>query len=513
MKQSDTRPMRAPPPLPARDKWIALTAYAAHYDPHGAVARRNVGIAGRAAGYEAPATRDRSPLAWLGRRSPPELSPTSQDQPMREHLERALARELRRGGRVLAVAAIVVLGWAGLVPLSGAIIVAGSLVVQSSIKKVQHPFGGVVTRILVRNGSRVKAGDELAHLDQTVARTNLQVFARQLDEVRVRIARLVAERDNLAAPVWPTATVAEIDGAERERLIASEQDFFAARANARQGQQQLAENRISQLNKQIAGLDAQLRSNSRQMAIASGELKGVEDLLAQKLVTLPRATALRREAVHLGGVEGQLASQIAETRAKISEIQLQAVQAEQNFLSEVMRDLREAEAKQGELIERCLVAQDQMQRTVIRAPTTGTVQELALHTIGGVVTPAEVLMVLVPEGDALEIDARLSPDKVDQVHAGQTARVRLSAFNQSTTPELSGVVDLVSADLVRDPLSNATYYDVRIALPSAELRRLGKLKLVPGMPAEVFLEGESRTMLSYLFKPVTDQLSRMFRER
>ena len=414
---------------------------------------------------------------------------------------------------MLAIGAVVVLGWAGFVPLSGAVVVAGRLVVQSSVKKVQHPLGGIVASILVHNGTKVAAGEELARLDQTSARSNLQVVARQLDEVRMRIARLIAERDNLPTPQWPTKSTAQLDGTERGQLLASEQDFFGARASTRRGQQELAESRIMQLEKQIAGLEAQLKSNGKQMGIASGELKGVEDLLRQKLVTLPRATALQREAAHLDGVDGQLASQIAETRAKVSETRLQALQAEQTFRSDVMRDLREAEAKEGELMERHVAAEDQMNRTIIRSPTSGTVHELAVHTVGGIVAPAEVLMLVVPENDTLAIDARLSADKIDQVHAGQTAHVRLSAFNQRTTPELAGVVALVSADVVREAQSSATYYDVRIDLPPKEVLRLGKLQLIPGMPAEIFLETENRTMLSYLFKPVTDQLSRMFRER
>ncbi len=495
-----------PPPLPAPDKWRALTAASGQLHPRQArppAARR------RASYQRASALTGRILRTWL-RPLPDEPMPRS--APMSERLERSFARELRRGGRVLAITTLIVLGWAGVVPLSGAVILAGSLVVQSSVKKVQHPFGGVVTRIRVRNGSRVAPGEELAQLDQTSARTNVQVIARQLDEVRVRIARLVAERDRRSDPAWPTDTAAQMDAAERDRLIASERDLFIARNSARRGQQELADSRISQLEKQIAGLDAQRNSNSKEIGIASNELEGVESLLEKRLVTLPRATALRREAAHLDGVEGKLGSQIAETRAKISETRLQAVQAEQNFLSEVMRDLHEAQAKEGELIEHRLAAEDQLQRTIIRAPTAGIVQELALHTVGGVVTPAETLMLIVPEGDALEIDARLSPDKVDQVHAGQPARVRLSAFNQRTTPELTGVVNLVSADLVHDAQSNP-YYDVRVSLPAEEVHRLGKLQLVPGMPAEVFVQSKSRTMLSYLFKPITDQLSRMFRER
>ena len=333
-------------------------------------------------------------------------------EPTPEVLERALARELRRGTRMLAAAAVVVFGWAGFVPLSGAVVIAGRLVVQSSVKKVQHPQGGVVSSILVRNGAAVVAGDEVVRLDQTSARANLQVVARQLDEVRLRMARLTAERDNASAPNWPTRLMAQLSSEEREQLVASEQEFFAARTRTRRGQQELAETRITQFEKQIAGLEAQLKSNGRQMGITSGELKGVEDLLRQKLVTLPRATALQREAAHLDGVDGQLASQIAETRAKVSETRLQALQAEQTFRSDVMRDLREAEAKEGELMERYRAAEDQMNRTIIRAPTSGTVHELAVHTVGGVIGPAEVIMLIVPENDTLAIDARLGADKV-----------------------------------------------------------------------------------------------------
>jgi HlyD family secretion protein len=228
---------------------------------------------------------------------------------------------------------------------------------------------------------------------------------------------------------------------------------------------------------------------------------------------MERLTSLQREAARLQGLDGQLSSQIAETRNKVNEARLQGIQTGETFSSQVLHDVNEAEAKEGELIERKAAAEDLAKRTVVRAPATGVVQELAVHTIGGVVSAGQVVMAIVPDGDALEIDARLSPDKIDQVHAGQTAHVRLTAFNARTTPELTGAVDTVSADLIHDPVSGARYYDVRITLPTDEVRRLGGLQLVPGMPAEVFLQTGSRTMLSYLFKPMTDQLSWMFRER
>lgn len=435
-----------------------------------------------------------------------------EQESLRHLLEHNLGSELRRGGRILAIAGAIVLGWAGLVPLSGAVIVSGSLVVRSDVKKVQHPSGGIVAAIAVRNGSKVEAGQELVRLDGTSARTNLQVVARQLDEVRLRIARLNAERDGVQ-PDWPVSTAAELDAAERNRFYASERNFFAARASARRNEKELTESRVKQLEKQIGGLEAQLESNNTQLDITRGELKGVENLLREKIVTIQRATSLQREAARLDGIGGQLASQIAEIRGKMNEAGLQSVQAEQTFRSEVMRDLNDAESKEGELIERRLVAEDQLRRTIVRAPATGTIHDLGVHTAGGVVAPGEVLMTLVPDGDALEVDARLNPEKIDQVRTGQGARVRLSAFNAGTTPEISGSVDFVSPDLLHDPQTGARYYDVRITLRQQEVRRLADLQLVPGMPAEAFLQTKSRTMLSYLFKPVTDQLTRMFRER
>ena len=278
-------------------------------------------------------------LAWLREavRPQPVLAPraSAEAETFSHHFENALSSELRRGGRVLAIASVIAVGWAGLIPLSGAVIVTGQLVLHSNVKKVQHPTGGVVTEISVRNGSKVNAGDQLARLDETLARTNLQVVARQLDDVRLRIARLNAERDGAAEPRWPTALAAEIAPFERDRLLNSERDFFAVRAIARRGEQNLAQSRIDQLDKQIAGLQAQQESNRRQMGITAGELKSVENLLQEKLVTMQRATALQRDAARMEGLDGQIASQIAETSNKVHEARLQALQTEQSFRSEI----------------------------------------------------------------------------------------------------------------------------------------------------------------------------------
>src|SRR6185312_4078935 len=214
----------------------------------------------------------------------------------------------------------------------------------------------------------------------------------------------------------------------------------------------------------------------------------------------------------LDGERGQAAAAIAETKSKISETELQIIRVDQDFRTEVMKDLREAQDKEAELVEKTTAARDLLGRVDLRAPTNGIVHELSVHTIGGVITPGEVVMEIVPESDELQIEARLPPQEIDHVHTGQRAYIRFSASNQRTTPQLEGTVSYVSADLTRDKQknSNAAYYTIRATLPSSERRRLDGLQLVSGMPVEAFLQTGSRTMMSYLLKPITDQLLRTF---
>jgi len=237
----------------------------------------------------------------------------------------------------------------------------------------------------------------------------------------------------------------------------------------------------------------------------------VDSLFQKGLVPLTRKTSLQREAARLDGERGQVVSAIAEAKSKISESELQVVRIDQEFRSEVMKDLREAQDKEAELVEKSIAANDLLKRVDLRSPTNGIVHQLSAHTIGGVIAAGEVIMEIVPASDELQIEAKLPPQNVDQVHTGQQAYIRFSAFNQRTTPQLEGVVSYVSADLSRDRANtNITYYTVRVTLPPSERQRLGSLQLVSGMPVEVFLQTGTRTMMSYLLKPLTDQLSRTF---
>jgi HlyD family secretion protein len=429
---------------------------------------------------------------------------------------RAFEHELRTGLRALIVVGGLAGGWMVLVPLAGAVVVPGNLVVQSNVKTIQHPTGGVVAEIKADNGKHVAAGDLLLRLDPTQAQASLQTVSKQLDEARAKIARLTAERDGLEQPDFPAALTSRMNEANVRSLVTSETSLFKARLNARQSQKDLLQGRMSQLNDEITGLEAQSVSKTKQIELINGELTGVQDLYDKRLVPLTRLTTLQREAARIDGERGQLVSSIAETKSKIGEAQLQIVKVDQDFRTEVVKDLGDAQAKEGELVEKGIAARDQLDRIEMRAPTAGVIHQLSVHTIGGVIRAGDTVMEIVPDSDDLEVEAHVQPKDIDHVRKGQEAFVRFSAFNQRTTPQVSGQVIFVSADTTMDrsapAAANSAFYTVRINLSEEERRRLGDVKLIPGMQAEVFMQTGKRTMLSYLFKPITDQLGRAFTE-
>jgi HlyD family secretion protein len=435
------------------------------------------------------------------------------DQSLAPRVGRAFERELRTGLRVLIIAGAVGGGSAGLIPLAGAVVVPGSLVVQSNLKAIQHPTGGVVAEIPVHNGMRVAVGDLLLRLDATQSRASLQMVSKQLDEVRARLARLVAERDGVDRLEKPDAMSTRPADPGLMALLASEETQFRARRNARQSQKDLLQSRVGQLGEEISGLESQLQSKAKQLDLIAGELTGVQDLFDKRLVPITRLTTLQREAARIDGERGQMISAIAETKAKIGEAQLQIVRIDNDFRADVAKELGENRSKEAELVERGVAAKDQLDRIEIRAPTSGVVHQLAAHTVGGVIRAGDTVMEIVPDADDLQVEARLQPADIDQVRIGQKAFVRFSAFNQRTTPQLTGTVFYVAADLSHDPQTNAPYFAVRTALPDEERRRLGGLQLSSGMPAEIFMQTGSRTMLSYLLKPIADQWQRAFIER
>jgi len=411
--------------------------------------------------------------------------------------------------------------WAATVDIAGAVIAHGLVVVDSSVKKVQHPTGGVVGAILVREGQHVEAGDVLVRLDETVTRASLQMVSKQLDEVEVRQARLVAEQSGRADIAYPAAILARKDDQVLAGIMASETALFESRRAAREGLKAQLRERISQLREEIDGLVGQLSARRSEASFAKSELEGLEHLEGKNLVSTPRITAARRTVAQLEGDIAQVIASLASSKGKISEIELQILQLDQELKAEVGKDLRDQQAQEAELSEKRVAAEDQLKRIDIRAPQSGTVHQLAVHTVGGVITPSEQIMLIVPAADRLVIDAKVAPQDIDQIRAGQIGHVRFPAFNQRTTPEATAEVTRVSADLMIEgqragevPSADGTaFYSVRLSLTDEAQKELDGLRLVPGMPAEVHITTGERTALTYFTKPLTDQFSRAFRER
>lgn len=405
-----------------------------------------------------------------------------------------------------------VAGWAATQQISGAVIATGRVVVDSNLKKIQHPTGGVVEQITVKNGDSVNKGQLLIRLDETITKANLSVITKQISELSVRAARLEAERDGSEKIVIPKFLIRQ-ETPEVQRIIDGETILFHSRREGRIKQKQQLRERIAQHRQEIIGIEGQVVAKATEIKLIGEELEGLETLEAQNLVTTNRMVSMRRQAARIEGERGQLVASIARIRGQIAEVELQILTLDEDAQTKIVDELRQIESKLAELAERRITAEDQLDRIDIRAPIPGIVHQLSVHTVGGVINSAEPVMMIVPLDDNLVIEARVQPQDIDRVYQGQKARVRFTAFNQRTTPELDGIVNRIGADLTRDEITGETFFTVRIKFSDQQIARLGDNKLQPGIPADVQIRTSDRTALSFLMKPLEDQLSKAFRER
>lgn len=426
--------------------------------------------------------------------------------------QEALRRSAIVGASLIALFGGTIGLWAGTATLSGAVVAGGQFVVDSSIKKVQHATGGIVGELRVRDGQRVQEGELLVRLDETVTRANLQVVSKQLDEFLARQARLEAERDGVAEIKVPAAFVARLDDPAIHTMLSSEKTLFEARRATREAQKDQLRKRIAQSQDEITGLKAQQAAKAREAELIVEELKGVRELYQKNLVQLPRLNALERDAASIEGQRGQLIAAVAQAEGRIAETSFQIIQIDEQMRAEAMQELREMQGKVAEYTERRVAAEDQLKRIDIRAPSAGFVHQLNVHTVGGVISPAEPVMFIVPTNDTLDLEARVQPNEIDQLAIGQKATVRIHASNQRSTPELHGTVTRISADVSRDQQTGVSFYTIRVGLPADEIKRLGHLKLIAGMQAEVFVQVNERTPFEYFLKPLEEQVARAFRE-
>jgi HlyD family secretion protein len=416
-------------------------------------------------------------------------------------------RRYQRAGIAIVVLAFGGLGgWAAVASIAGAVVAPASIVVESSAKKVQHLEGGIVAEIHVANGDRVAAGEALFRLDDTEARANLQIYKAQLVELRARQARLLAERDGDG----------ELDRSEAEPgslwVWDGQAKLLAARRDVRTGKELQLGERIGQLEQVSSGLAAQVAAKERQIALIREELKSLYTLRDNQLVTQSRWLALERESARLEGERGQLVAEVARVAVQVGETRLQLLSVQQTFLSEVLAELRDVETKVNELTEKVAAIGVQLQRTTITAPRAGTVHKLTTTTVGGVIRAGEVIAEIVPEEDRLVVEGRVDPGSIDRLSIGQATIVRFPTVDHRSTPERTGKVTMISPEPKQDAPGQPYYFVVRVDLDRGDPLLPGHA-LQLGLPAELNLQTGERTVLSYLIKPLADQIARAMRER
>lgn len=417
-------------------------------------------------------------------------------------------------GLLALVILVVGLGvWGIRTKLAGAVISQGIVEVQSNRQVIEHPDGGVVGEIFVRNGDSVARGDLLLQLDDTFLASENTIIESQLFELMARKTRLESERDNangadLAARFESLLLEEQI----KPELLQGQLRLFNARVDTlNQQTQQLGKQRV-QIESEIEGTQAQLVSLKTQLGLIADELKDQDQLLQRGLTQASRVSALQREQASLTGEIGRLEATVARLRGQIASTEIQIVELQATRREEALTELRDVEARVVELSEQRLSLKERMSRLDIRAPVAGTVYDSQVFALQSVIQPGEPMMYVVPQDTPLIVAARVDALHVDQLHRGQEVALRFPAFNQQETPELEGRVINVSADTFTDEQTGFTFYRAEVVPDDGQLERLGEQNLLPGMPVETMIKTDERTPFSYLIKPLADYFYRAFRE-
>jgi HlyD family secretion protein len=418
-------------------------------------------------------------------------------------------------GRVItgSVAAILLLagigGWAATARLSGAVISSGTVLVAENVKVIQHLDGGVIRAIAVEKGQDVAAGEVLLRLDDVQIKTEQSILMGQLAELTARQARLIAERDASAQINFPADFLETFPHAVL--TLQGEQQLFDSTSRNKRSQREQLQLQIAQLAEEVGGLQFQADALADELALAREERARLAELSEKGLIEATKINVADRELARMLGSQGELTASIARSNARISEINLQILSIDELAYTEAQRELRSVAANIAELEDRLAEVNDRLDRTLIRSPVSGTVNELSVTTLGGVISPAERLLTIVPEDADLKIEFRIAIGDIDQISLGQEARLRFTAFDQRTTPEIPAMVSRVSAAATSDPQSGQSYY-LAEAEVTGDISALGDRGLVPGMPVEVFVKTQEQVAIAYFAKPFTDQIERAFKE-
>ena len=424
------------------------------------------------------------------------------------------ARKIVGAGRFVII--VFVLGfftWAGIAPLDSAVQAPGVIVVETHRKTIQHLEGGIVRDVEVADGQSVTAGQLLVTMDNTQARATLELLEGESDALTAQEARLVAERDHADHITFPADLVRRAGDPKVAAAMRGEQSAFDTRRETLSKQIDILTKRSAENNSIIAGLRNEATAVEQQMTLIDQEQQSVQTLYDQKLATLSRLLALQRQAADLAGQRGQLVEKIAQTELTTGENDLQIMNLKNQQLSDVVKDLRDVQTKRFDALDKVQQARDILERLTIRAPVAGKVVSLAVHTNGAVVKPGDTLMEIVPQKDALEVEAHVRPEDADSVHAGMSAKVNFSAYQSRRLPIIEGVVNTISADRLTDQRTGQAYFNVIVTVDRDQLKDYPNAKLMAGLPVEVALDTGSRTALEYFMEPITDVFRKGMREK
>lgn len=431
----------------------------------------------------------------------------------RDDRDVGLSRLVRFG---LISVAVLVLGAGaliGILPMAGAVISPGEVTVETHVKDISHPFGGVAAEILVSDGDRVRKGQPLIRLDSRVSGAVAQYTGLSLNQLLAKASRLRAVQTGAAQVDFPRElATSSLNDPDVRTALEDERRSFRLANDARADQVRQLRARIGQAEAEIASFNSQADAYRRQSGLVRQELQQTRQLYESRLTTLDRLNALERSAVGVEAQRSTARSGVAEAWARIAELRSQIVSVESGARSAAALELAQVQATISELRKESVAAVDQNDRTVIRAPQEGIVDKLQTRTLGSVVRAGETLMEIVPLRDRLVVRAHVKLTDIDKVSQGQSARLRFTALNARTTPELEGTVVQVAADRTVDTVTNNAFYPVTIAISDEELRKLDKARISVGMPVETFIQTEQRTILQYIIRPLSDQLKRALRE-
>ena len=421
-------------------------------------------------------------------------------------------RSVRAIGIIILMVTFGILGtWGYLAPIDSAALAPGYVTVKSHRKTVQHLDGGIVSKLLAKDGDVVQEGDVLLILDGTEIKAQLEILRGQHITLSAQLARLVAERDQLNQIKFPD-DLQDLSDAHIAEARQGESQIFMSRKSAYQGEISVLNQRASQLSSKIKGLEGQRTSKQELMKSYGDEVHDLKELLAEGFANKQRLRDIERNYANATSDVASLSSEIAGNEIQIGETKLQVLQIQKKFQEEVAAKLGEVQAELYDVTQRLLATSDKVIRTEIKAPANGRVLGLSVHNVGGVITPGKPILDIVPQKEELVIDAQVSPMDIDRVTVGLLAEVRFSAFKQALTPKMQGKVINLSADRLTDEKTGLPYYQAQVELTPDSFAKLGDMELVPGMPAEVLINTGERTVFEYLMQPITNAFARAFIE-